>query len=148
MLDVIRRLKPNLQSIGTLFVPSESNSVYMHARLEQACRKAGIRLESMPANTSSEVGDASLALASRQPDAICQIPGNLTATAFPTILHAADAARLPIFAFQGSQGRAGAVVTLSRDYHEAGRSRACSRRKLSVARAPRHSRTSRSRPTA
>jgi putative tryptophan/tyrosine transport system substrate-binding protein len=71
-------------------------------------------------NTSSEVGDASLALAARRPDAICQIPGNLTATAFPTILHAADAARIPIFAFQGTQGRAGAIVTFSRDFHEAG----------------------------
>jgi putative ABC transport system substrate-binding protein len=121
MLDVIRRVQPRVQSIGTLFVPSESNSVYMHERLREACRKAGLRLESMPANTSSDVGDASLALASRQPDVICQIPGNLTATAFPTILHAADAARVPIFAFQGSQGRAGAIVTLSRDYHEAGR---------------------------
>jgi len=121
MIALIREVLPSVRTLGTLFVPAESNSVFMNTRLEQACRTAGLRLESVPANTSSEVGDAALALAERRPDAICQIPGNLTVSAFPTILHAANAAHLPIFAFQGSQGRAGALVTASRDYHVAGR---------------------------
>jgi ABC-type uncharacterized transport system substrate-binding protein len=121
MIAIMRRLRPGLRSIGTIYVPSEANSVHMHRQLERACKEAGLRLESMPADTSGEIGDAGLALAARQPDAICQIPGNLTAMAFPRILSAADAAHVPIFAFQGSQGRAGAVVTLSRDYHDAGR---------------------------
>jgi ABC-type uncharacterized transport system substrate-binding protein len=120
MFKVMRRVRPGLKSIGTILVPAEANSVFMHVVLERAARAEGLHLESMPVNTSSEVGDASLALAARRPDAICQIPGNLTATAFPTILHAADAAKIPIFAFQGSQGRAGALVTLSRDFHQAG----------------------------
>jgi ABC-type uncharacterized transport system substrate-binding protein len=75
----------------------------------------------VPANTSSDVPDASLALAARRPDAICQIPGNLTAAAFPTVQQAAVRARLPIFAFQSSQAHGGAIVTLSRDYRDAGR---------------------------
>ena len=117
----IRAILPGVRTLGTIFVPSESNSVHMNTMLEKACRAAGLRLESVAAYTSSDVGDASLALAARRPDAICQIPGNLTATAFPTILRAAEGARLPIFAFQGSQARAGAVLAAARDYHEAGR---------------------------
>jgi hypothetical protein len=68
-----------------------------------------------------EVADAGLALAARRPDVICQIPGNLTAAAFPTLQQAAARARLPIFAFQTGQAHGGAVLAMARDYHDAGR---------------------------
>jgi putative ABC transport system substrate-binding protein len=103
-----------------LFVPAEVNSVLNRDLLEAACRKAGLALEAVPANTSVEVADAGLALAARRPDVICQIPGNLTAAAFPTLQQAALRARLPIFAFQSSQA-GGAVLTMARDYRDAGR---------------------------
>lgn len=121
MIALIRRVMPSVKSLGTLFVPAEVNSVYNRNLLEAACRKAGLTLVDVPANTSSDVADASLALAARRPDAICQIPGNLTAAAFPTVQQAALRARLPIFAFQSSQAQGGAVVTVARDYGDAGR---------------------------
>ena len=79
MIALIRRVLPSVKSLGTLFVPAEVNSVFNRDLLEAACRKAGLALIDVPANTSSDVPDASLALAARRPDAICQIPGNLTA---------------------------------------------------------------------
>ena len=54
-------------------------------------------------------------------NAICQIPGNLTAAAFASISRAAGRARIPVFAFQTSQAHEGAAVVLARDYFEAGR---------------------------
>jgi len=121
MIALIRRVVPTVKSIGTLFVPAEVNSVFNRDLLAAAARKAGLTFIEMAANTSSDVPDASLALAARGPDVICQIPGNLTASAFPTIQQAATRSRLPIFAFQSSQAAAGAVVTVARDYHDAGR---------------------------
>lgn len=121
MLALIRRVVPQAKSVGTLFVPSEVNSVFNRDLLAAATRKAGLTFIEMAANTSSDVPDASLALAARGPDVICQIPGNLTAAAFPTIQQAAVRARLPIFAFQSAQAYGGAVVTVARDYRDAGR---------------------------
>jgi putative tryptophan/tyrosine transport system substrate-binding protein len=121
MIALIRRVLPSVKSLGTLFVPAEVNSVFNRNLLEAACKKAGLTFIDVPANTSSDVPDASLALAARRPDAICQIPGNLTAAAFPTVQQAALRARLPIFAFQTSQAHGGAVVTVARDYADAGR---------------------------
>lgn len=121
MIALVRQVLPSVKTLGTLFVPAEVNSVFNRDLLREAARKAGLGLIDVPANTSSDVPDASLALAARRPDAICQIPGNLTAAAFPTVQQAAARARLPIFAFQSSQARGGAVVTLSRDYRDAGR---------------------------
>src|SRR5205823_6656649 len=75
----------------------------------------------LPASTSSEVPDAALAMTTRGVDAICQIPGNLTAAAFASIGRAAAQAKLPVFAFQTSQAAEGAAVVLARDYAEAGK---------------------------
>jgi ABC-type uncharacterized transport system substrate-binding protein len=121
MLQIIRRVVPSIRSVGTLFVPSEANSVFSRGRLADAVKKAGLAFIDVPANTSSDVPDASLALTARRPDVICQIPGNLTAAAYPTLQQAADHARVPIFAFQSSQAQGGAVMVLTSDYHAAGK---------------------------
>jgi ABC-type uncharacterized transport system substrate-binding protein len=121
MLALIRQIRPNARRLGTLFVPSEVNSVFHQELLEAATRKAGFELVSVPANTSPEVADAALALVSRGIDAICQIPGNLTASAFPNIAQVARRGRVPIFAFQSAQAHGGAALVLARDYRDGGR---------------------------
>jgi putative ABC transport system substrate-binding protein len=66
------------------------------------------------------VADATLALIASGIDVICQIPGNLTAAAFPNIAQVAQRARVPIFSFQSSQAD-GSVLALARDYYDSGR---------------------------
>jgi ABC-type uncharacterized transport system substrate-binding protein len=121
MLTLIRGTLPSARTLGTLYVPAEVNTVFYKDRLQEETAKAGFELIAVPANTSSDVADAALALVSRRPDAICQIPGNLTASAFPSIAQAAQRARLPVFAFQTSQVRAGASLVVGRDYRDSGR---------------------------
>jgi ABC-type uncharacterized transport system substrate-binding protein len=120
-LAIVRESFPFVRTMGTLFVPSEVNSVFQKDVLVEAARKVGIEIVAVAASTSAEVPDAALSLCSRRIDALCQIPGNLTASAFPSIAQAARRARLPIFAFQSSQARAGAAVVLARDYGDGGR---------------------------
>jgi putative tryptophan/tyrosine transport system substrate-binding protein len=91
------------------------------AVMDQAVRDAGMELKSIAANSAAEVQEAALALVANGVDVICQLPGNLTAAAFPSIAHAARRSRVPMFVFQSSQARAGAVLALARDYYESGR---------------------------
>jgi ABC-type uncharacterized transport system substrate-binding protein len=121
LLDVIREVMPNARRLGTLFVPAEVNTVFHRDRMLEASRKRGITLGTVAANTSSEVPDASLSLASLDIDAISQLPGNLTSAAFPSLAQAGRRARLPIFAFATSQARGGAVIAVARDYDDGGR---------------------------
>jgi ABC-type uncharacterized transport system substrate-binding protein len=121
MLELIRQVRPDARMLGTLFVPAEVNMVYHREQLNEAARKLNFKVVALAANTSADVADAALALTSQRIDVICQIPGNLTAAAFPSIAAAANKARLPIFAFQSSQARYGAAVVLARDYGDAGR---------------------------
>jgi ABC-type uncharacterized transport system substrate-binding protein len=121
MLELIRQVRPDAHVLGTLFVPAEVNMVYHREQLNEAARKLNFKVVALAANTSADVADAALALTSQRIDVICQLPGNLTAAAFPSIAVAANKAKLPIFAFQSSQARYGAAVVLARDYGDAGR---------------------------
>ena len=97
------RVMPSVHSLGTLFVPAEVNSVFNRDLLEAACRKAGLELIDVPANTSSDVPDA--AWRSR-PAAGCDLPDpwQPDGVGVPDHAQAAARARLPVFAFQTQPG--------------------------------------------
>jgi ABC-type uncharacterized transport system substrate-binding protein len=120
MLSMIRQCIPEARTIGSLYVPAEANMVFHKEKLEEASKKAGFKLITLPVNTSSDVPDASLALCSKNIDAICQVPGNLVAASFPSVIGSANQAKVPIFSFQTSQVHEGAVMALARDYLDAG----------------------------
>jgi ABC-type uncharacterized transport system substrate-binding protein len=120
MLPLIRAFRPQAKVLGTVYVPAEVNMVSQLEALHQAATEAGMEIKAVAANSTGEVADATLALIANGVDAICQLPGNLTASAYPSIAQAARQARMPVFVFQSSQVRAGAVLGLSRDYYQSG----------------------------
>ena len=120
-MPLIKEFIPRVRTLGTVYVPAEVNMVMQLEVMKKAVAAAGLELKAVAANSPTEVGDAALALAAAHVDAICQLPGNLTAQAFPSIVQAAQRARLPMFVFQTSQIKAGAVGGFTRDYHENGR---------------------------
>jgi ABC-type uncharacterized transport system substrate-binding protein len=120
MVPMIRSYLPNARVLGTVYVPAEVNMVSQKAVLDQVVRAAGLELKAVAANSPSEVGDAALALVAAHVDAICQLPGNLTVAAFPSIAQAARRGRVPVFGFQSSQATS-AVLTVARDYYDSGR---------------------------
>jgi len=121
MLKLIKRTMGTVRRIGTLYVPAEVNMVFNKDELTKAAAKEGIEVVAVGVATSSEVPDAALALLSRTIDALCQIPGNLTASAFGGIAQAAKRAHVPVFAFQQVQAHEGAAVVMARDFYDAGR---------------------------
>jgi len=138
MIAIIRQVLPSARRIGTLFVPSESNMVFAKDELVKAAAKAGISVETVGVATSSEVPDAALALMSRNVDALCQIPGNLTAASFGGIARAAERKKLAVFAFQTAQARDGAPIVLARDYYDTGRQTAAMAARVMRGESPAH----------
>jgi ABC-type uncharacterized transport system substrate-binding protein len=120
MLDIIREMMPASRVLGTIYVPAEVNMVHQRDVLMKTATARGFEIRSIAANSSAEVADAALALSTSRIDAICQIAGNLSVTAFPSIAQAARRARVPVFVFQSAQLHGGAVLAVSRDYHGAG----------------------------
>ena len=121
MMPLIRQIAPNARQLGTIYVPAEVNMVSQLAVMEREVRAAGLELKTIAANSAAEVSDAALALIANGVQAFCQLPGNLTAAAFPSIAQVARRGRVPMFVFQSSQARAGGIVAVARDYYESGR---------------------------
>jgi ABC-type uncharacterized transport system substrate-binding protein len=120
-LALLHTYFPSVHRIGTLYCPAETNMVNAKVGLDQSAKRAGYELVYVPADTATDVPDASAALMSRDIDAVLQIPGNLTASAFGSISEAARRARVPVIAFQKSQAIGGAMVVVARDYRDSGR---------------------------
>ena len=120
-LSILRNYFPNVRKLGTLYCPAETNMVAYKGQLDVAAKRAGYEVVYVPADTATDVPDAAAALMSRDIDAVLQIPGNLTASAFGSISEAARRAGVPIIAFQKSQAIGGAMVVVARDYHDSGR---------------------------
>ncbi len=121
MLRVVKECLPSVKTVGTVFTPSESNSVLYVKRLEATCREQGIRLITVPANSTSEVSEAALALAAKRPDAITQISDNVCNASFNVIAAAAQRYKVPLFGFVSSTVKKGALAAVAIDYQENGR---------------------------
>lgn len=120
MVEMVRALQPGVKRIGTVYTPSEINSVAYKEAFEKAAGKFGIELVCAPANSSTEITDAAVSLAARGIDAFCQISDNLTASCISTIIKTAADARLPLYGFVSKLITQGAVAIVARDYHQAG----------------------------
>ncbi len=120
MIDLLEKYYPNIKHIGTLFCPAETNSVDLKDSLEALCKKHGIVLDAVAANSSAEFADAALSLASRKIDAIVQISDNLSSAGFTALAKAARQAKKPLFSLNSTTVPMGAAVALGRDYHDAG----------------------------
>jgi ABC-type uncharacterized transport system substrate-binding protein len=120
-LALLRTHFPAIRKVGTLYCPAETNMVNMKIALDASAKRAGYEVVYVPAETATDVPDAAAALMSRDIDAVLQIPGNLTASAFGSISEAARRAHVPVFAFQKSQAVGGAMVVVARDYRDSGR---------------------------
>jgi ABC-type uncharacterized transport system substrate-binding protein len=89
--------------------------------LDKTAKKLGYEVVYVAAETATDVPNAAAALMSRDIDAVLQLPGNLTASAFGSISDAGRQAHIPILAFQKSQAIGGAMIVVARDYRDSGR---------------------------
>ena len=120
MMPIIKQVLPNARRVGALYAPTEVNSVYSHELLVKAAKGASYELVSLGINSPSEAPDVTQSLCGQQIDLICLPNSNLAGSSFPTIVQSANKAKIPVFGFLGSMVSQGAVVVLTRDYHDMG----------------------------
>lgn len=120
LIELVIASIPDIKTIGTVFTPGEINSVAYSEALKKAAEKHGLNLIAVPANSASEVADASKAISSRGIQAFTQISDNLTGSCYASIIKEAYNSRIPYFGFVSDQTNKGAIATLARDYYSAG----------------------------
>jgi ABC-type uncharacterized transport system substrate-binding protein len=120
MAKAIHEILPKAKTIGTLYTPSEINSVVYCERLEKALGKYAITLKLVPITSPNELPEAVQVLCTGDVAAVCQVVDNTTRQAFPLLARRASEANLPVFSFEKNQMKEGAVLAISRDYYDAG----------------------------
>jgi ABC-type uncharacterized transport system substrate-binding protein len=120
VLDVAKACVPGLSRVGTLFVPAEANCLYSKNRLDEEAKKRGLEVIALPVADSADVATAAQALTHRSVDAVCQLPSNLTASAFASIARGVNPSKIPLFSYISRDAKMGSLATVARDYEEAG----------------------------
>ena len=120
MVKWIVLIRPGTIKIGTIYSPAEANSVKNMSELKKYSELAGIELVTVPVNSTTEVTDAALSLIESRPEIVCQIVDNLTSSSIASIIKVCQSNKVPMFGFVSDQSKKGAVLVVSRDYHQAG----------------------------
>ncbi len=119
MARVVKESLPGARRVGTLFTPSEINSVLYKDWLKAALENEGIELMAVPVTAGTEVAQCAIQLCSKDIQAVVQIVDNLTRPGFALIARKADERDLPVYVFDGDQMNEGATLALARDYYDA-----------------------------
>lgn len=120
MARIVKETLPGARTVGTLFTPSEINSVLYKDWLKEALEKEGIELLAIPVTASSEVAQGAIDLSRQEIQAVVQISDNLTRPGFALIARKALDRNLPVYVFDSAQMKQGAVLALATDYYDAG----------------------------
>jgi ABC-type uncharacterized transport system substrate-binding protein len=121
MAEVFRRVMPHARKVGTLFTPSEVNSVYYYNLMTESFKRFGIEVIGVPVAGSAETAECADILCTKGIDAVCQVLDNTTRPGFSHVATKAAERGLPTFCFEASQIPLGGAVALARDYYDAGR---------------------------
>ncbi|POZ52032.1 ABC transporter substrate-binding protein [Methylovulum psychrotolerans] len=121
MLELTRKVLPGVRSLGTLYNPSEANSVKVAAVLRELCQKASITLEEIPINTTADVVQAAQAAVARKVGAIVAVGDNTMYQGVDAIAKIAKDANIPLILDQPDFIGHDALMVVGVDYKESGR---------------------------
>lgn len=120
-LQMIRAFLPEAKKIGVLYTTSEPNSVTHLAAFKELAPKYGFEVVSIGVTNASEVRSAATSLVSKDIDCINNFTDNNVVNNLSSVLHAANAAKIPVFGSEIEQVKNGCLASQSIDYVSLGR---------------------------
>lgn len=110
-VELFQKIKPEAKRIGFVFSPGEANSVAVKNKLIEILPKYGMTLVEVPANRSSDVGDATRSLAGKV-DLLYTSLDNGVASAMEAMVLAANELQIPVITSDEFSVRRGATAAL------------------------------------
>jgi ABC-type uncharacterized transport system, periplasmic component len=120
-LEMIRAFLPDGKTIGVIYTTSEPNSVSQLESFEALALEYGFKVETMGITGPAEVGMAAAALVGKGVDCINNFTDNNVVDNLPLVLHATDAAGIPVFGSEVEQVVNGCLAAQGIDYVALGR---------------------------
>lgn len=119
-IDMLQRIMPDADRIGTVYNPGEANAVALVDLLEERLEARGLTLVKGAATKTSEVLGAARSLVDKA-DAIYLTTDNTVVSAAEAVISVGERAKTPVFAADTATVNRGAVAAMGFDYYDHGR---------------------------
>lgn len=120
-VELIKKLIPGVKSVGTVYNNAEANSVKVISVGREAFKKAGIKLEEVTANNTSEVFQAAQVACYRNVQALWVTGDNTALQSFDGVAKAAKNAHMPLIINDPEFTNRGALACVGLGWYPSGR---------------------------
>lgn len=118
-IDLMKKLVPNLKSVGYVYSPGEVNSTVVLEQLKADLSQQHIELVAVPAQRTTDVLTAARSLAGKVQLIYTSLDNNVVSS-FESMYKAAKEIKVPLLASDTSSVSRGAVAALGVNYHDIG----------------------------
>lgn len=118
-VELIQAITPTAKTIGVLYSSSEDNSVSQVASFKKYAEAAGINVIEYAVPSTNEI-TATMSVMTGKVDAIFVPQDNTIASAFPTVVNAANAAKLPIYSCVDTMVKQGSIASVAQSQYDLG----------------------------
>ncbi|BAU27151.1 putative ABC transport system substrate-binding protein [Aneurinibacillus soli] len=119
-VELVHAFVPKLKNLGVIYNTGEVNASVQVDMIEKAAQAKGIKVVRAGVTNSNEVKPGAESLAGKV-DAILIPVDNTVVSSFESLLKAANAAKIPVFASDSDTVKRGAVATYGIDYYKLGK---------------------------
>lgn len=115
IMELAKRITPNIKTVGALYTSSETNSVSVVNNLKDYAAKNGLTVVEATVTNSSEVQQAVTSLVGKV-DAVFSPIDNTVASAMPLVAQVANKAKKPVYVGADSMVKEGGLATFGINY--------------------------------
>ncbi len=119
-LELMKKIFPNLKTIGVIYTTAEPNSEYQVKKLREATKKMGLTLKEVGIDTLNDVGVV-LPTLLENIEVLYTPTDNKVASAYALIVKLATDKNIPVFCAEDAGVNAGGLISAGLDYHTLGR---------------------------
>lgn len=118
-VELIQTITPAAKTIGVLYASSEDNSVSQVKEFTQYAEEAGLTVVEYAVPSTNEI-TTTMSVMTGKVDAIFVPQDNTIASAFPTVVTAANAANVPVYSSVDTMVKQGSIASVAQSQYDLG----------------------------
>lgn len=118
-VELIQTITPDAKTIGVLYASSEDNSVSQVKEFTQYAEEAGLTVVEYAVPSTNEI-TTTMSVMTGKVDAIFVPQDNTIASAFPTVVTAANAAKIPVYSSVDIMVKQGSIASVAQSQYDLG----------------------------
>ena len=118
-VELIQTITPDAKTIGVLYASSEDNSVSQVKEFTQYAEEAGLTVVEYAVPSTNEI-TTTMSVMTCKVDAIFVPQDNTIASAFPTVVTAANAAKIPVYSSVDTMVKQGSIASVAQSQYDLG----------------------------